>query len=169
MLIKIDEVRKANGVGAYQAGLALSLSIADICGMVEYPSIPKVGERFVKWCDNYIDFTDTTWGGDFALFESCNLCGDMLYALRCAFLHSGSDDVLATSHGSKTLHITRFTLVRPSTSLEEYGYRYTSSSTGSTVEFDIEYLCKLICDSAEKYYNNHPDKTLFDSHTCSFK
>lgn len=163
MVEKISDVKKANAAGAYQAGLALALSFPDICGQVEYPSCTQVGKRYVDWCNNYLDFSETSWGGDFAAND---LCGDMIYALRCAFLHSGNDDVLDTSHGGKTLTVTSFELVKPNGAIGQFGYRYKSSATEKTVEFDIEYLCDILCQGAEKYYDSYPDKTAFDSHNC---
>lgn len=52
---RIQEARKCLDNGLYEAALALALTLPDICGQVEYSAIKKVGERYTKWIDNFMD------------------------------------------------------------------------------------------------------------------
>ncbi len=51
---KIEDIKKALGNGAYLSALALTLTLPDIYGQVEYPDEKKVGERYVPWFNNYV-------------------------------------------------------------------------------------------------------------------
>ncbi len=161
MLRKVYEVRRALDAGAYQAAVALALSLPDICSQVEFPSEDKVGVRYPQWCNKYIDLNDAKVPikDQDIDFSDNELNEDTIYALRCAVLHSGNDEVLAQKHGQKNLKITDFKLVTPD---RNFGYRYGQSGTDVTCEINVKYICDLICDAVEKYYNGYANKTDFD-------
>ena len=103
---RIQEARNCIDNGLYEAALALALTLPDICGQVEYPALKKVGERYTKWIDDFVDskvlydqFFDEV--DDFKHLES-----EDIYKLRCAFLHSGDQDISSDT-------IDCFNLVRP--------------------------------------------------------
>lgn len=82
---RIQEARNCIDNGLYEAALALALTLPDICGQVEYPALKKVGERYTKWIDDFVDskvlydqFFDEV--DDFKHLES-----EDIYKLRCAF------------------------------------------------------------------------------------
>ena len=52
---RIQEARNCIDNGLYEAALALALTLPDICGQVEYPALKKVGERYTKWIDDFVD------------------------------------------------------------------------------------------------------------------
>ena len=152
---RIKEARKSLDNGLYEAALALALTLPDICGQVEYPAIKKVGERYTKWIDNFMDskvlydqFFDEV--GDFKYLESQDI-----YKLRCAFLHSGDQDISNDT-------IDCFNLVRPDglgavDGKASFGYRYgienrPDGSVKNTAQIDIKYLTEMICNAAEEYY-----------------
>jgi len=74
----LRDMLRALDADAQHSALALALTIPDICGSIEFPKEPKVGRRYTDWCD--------TWGKMLAV------SGADCYALRCAFLHSGSEE-----------------------------------------------------------------------------
>lgn len=74
----------------YAALLVMALAIPDICGWLE---TPKVGsqKRYEAWFDKYLlpAYKSSFHGPDFTF-----LTGSDCYALRCALLHEGTDEVL---------------------------------------------------------------------------
>lgn len=175
---RIREIYKCLDARLYEAALALSLTLPDICGQVEYPDL-GVAARYKKWVDNYIDKIkmgcncegwknsgideSVTAGERYPVFTSTNL-----YKLRCSFLHSGNDDIESD--------FMEFELVQPGSSkLVDYdghivAYAGTISMREEKTTFsfviDIDYLCKLLCESAENYMNSK-DEELFHSHVFS--
>ena len=51
---RIREIYKCLDARLYEAALALSLTLPDICGQIEYPDL-GVAARYKKWVNNYID------------------------------------------------------------------------------------------------------------------
>ena len=77
----------------WYASVILALTLPDICGNIEYPG-EYSGARYKKWCEKYLEpkYTHqvgTTQMGYVHKFLSASDC----YALRCALLHEGSDDI----------------------------------------------------------------------------
>lgn len=82
----IDDVRRAAGVGAWHAALALTLTLPEICAKAS-------GQRYPEWFDRYVApafrvpnsvLGDTGWDA---------ITGHDAYALRNAFHHAGNDDL----------------------------------------------------------------------------
>lgn len=192
MLNRIKEIRDCLEKGFYEAALALSLTLPDICGIVESPPGTGVGERYRNWIKNHVD--STVLGNP--VFSAVNVLGfvpndietltaDDIYNLRCSFLHSGDDDI-------KSDCINEFKLVKPGsmtikapihpigellpeellkrkdeTQEVSCGYRCeTRPENGQIVHkvcLDIKFLCDMLCDFAEKYYKSKPEGA-FDEH-----
>ncbi len=164
---RIQEARNCIDNGLYEAALALALTLPDICGQVEYPALKKVGERYTKWIDDFVDskvlydqFFDEV--DDFKHLQS-----EDIYKLRCAFLHSGDQDISSDT-------IDCFNLVRPDglgavEGKASFGYKYgiekqPDGSVKNTAQIDIKYLTEMICDAAEEYYKTKSPSD-FEEHT----
>ncbi len=164
MLSKGSDVKSALKAGAYQSALALALTLPDICGQVEYPNENSVGTRYSQWCEEYMNFADAHVGFG---TEPAKLNGTLCYALRCAFLHSGNDDILS-QRAARNSAITSFELLKPE-GLNGNGFAYRVGNQQVATQIDMSYLCDLICEAVEKYYNSHADKSIFEDHTCMVK
>ena len=100
ILDSVDDIYKALDSKAYLSALALALTIPDILSKVEYPEIRYVGERYVKWMDEFF-LTDEEEKARMEGNEPTDelgtvldkLDGQFFYELRCAFLHAGNNDV----------------------------------------------------------------------------
>lgn len=164
---RIQEARNCIDNGLYEAALALALTLPDICGQVEYPALKKVGERYTKWIDDFVDskgLYDPLFDavGGFEHLESQDI-----YKLRCAFLHSGDQDISSDT-------IDCFNLVRPGglgavEGKASFGYKYrienqTDGSVKNIAKIDIKYLTEMICDAAEEYYKTKSPSN-FEEHT----
>jgi len=78
----------------WYAAVMVALTLPDICGKIEHPA-DNSGARYKKWCEKYLEpkythFVGPSWMGG---FEHKFLSGSDCYALRCALLHEGSDEI----------------------------------------------------------------------------
>ena len=153
---RIQEARKCLDNGLYEAALALALTLPDICGQVEYPAIKKVGERYTKWIDNFMD-SKVLYDQFFDEFDDFkHLESQDIYKLRCAFLHSGDQDISSDTIGAVE-------------GKAYFGYKYgienqPDGSVKNTAQIDIKYLTEMICDAAEEYYKTKSPSD-FEEHT----
>ena len=76
----IDSLKRCLHDENYTAALMMCLSIPDICGKLENQQISST--RYIYWFDRYM----------FSKYKTF-LTGNDCYALRCAILHEGSQDI----------------------------------------------------------------------------
>jgi hypothetical protein len=77
----------------WYASVILALTLPDICGKIEFPD-EYSGARYKKWCKKYLEPKYTRQIGPKRMGSIHTfLSGDDCYALRCALLHEGSDDI----------------------------------------------------------------------------
>ncbi|EEY78886.1 hypothetical protein HMPREF0012_01755 [Acinetobacter calcoaceticus RUH2202] len=88
--------------------LFISLSLPDICGKIDNPNVGSK-QRTIEWFDKYLKPIYTRKRGA-AQTEYIFLSGTDFYALRCAYLHEGSDDIRGQK-AQETLE--RFKFVQP--------------------------------------------------------
>jgi hypothetical protein len=77
----LNSIRKSLQEENWYGALVLALIIPDICGKLEEPSLGSQA-RYAAWFETYL-------GQKYRGFLSGNDC----YALRCSYLHEGSDNV----------------------------------------------------------------------------
>jgi hypothetical protein len=81
--------RQAVAQQNFYAGLALALTLPDICGQIERPAETNIGTRYSEWFNSFMPANyvkASKWTGPLMSGVDC-------YALRCAYLHAGSLDV----------------------------------------------------------------------------
>ncbi|MCZ3129148.1 hypothetical protein NYY92_15275 [Acinetobacter baumannii] len=88
--------------------LFISLSLPDICGKIDEPTLGSK-QRTINWFNKYLKKIYTIKIGPNRI-EHTFLSGSDFYALRCAYLHEGSDDI--TSQIAKET-LERFKFVQP--------------------------------------------------------
>lgn len=147
----INDISKALDNECLFSALALALTIPDICGKILYPD-KRNGERYKLWYNEYI--------GDYEKSPDENsnrmpyMSGQLCYALRCAFLHSGNTDV-AKEYADFTLD--DFTLITESKKpfdiycdgaslVEDF-----NGSVKSKYEVNVRRLCCILTWSAEAF------------------
>lgn len=88
MLRFTSAVRKSLETHNWYGALAVTLTLPDICGKIDYPEI-KSRERYARWFDEHLKPYYTTVN-----HRRVNvfLSGSDCYALRCSYLHLGGDD-----------------------------------------------------------------------------
>jgi hypothetical protein len=85
----IVSINKSLQTENWYAALSMALTAPDICGWLKNPNTGSQ-KRYESWFDQYLlsKYKSPFHGSDFTL-----LTGSDCYALRCAYLHEGTDDV----------------------------------------------------------------------------
>jgi hypothetical protein len=120
----------------WYAALFMSLTMPDICGNLSYPS-KKSDDRYKAWFDEYLSkkYTRVVGGQHQHVFLSAPDC----YALRCALLHAGSDDV--TGQKAKDV-LTRFSFSTRSSHCNQIG---------SILLLNVSKFCEDIVDAISEW------------------
>ena len=86
----LTSVEKSIQTENWYAALTMSLTLPDICGWLTTPDV-KSQKRYETWFNTYLlpNYKSQFHGPEFTF-----LSGSDCYALRCAFLHEGTDEVL---------------------------------------------------------------------------
>lgn len=113
----VGDINRAAEANAWYAALALALALPDVCGAVEYPNA-RIGKRYTDWCDKFVSPHDK------------NLTGADYYVLRCAFLHTGTDEI-QKQHGAYADARMRHIYLTRSGSVSFSGVRKLEVSPGS--------------------------------------
>ncbi len=147
----IKDINKSLDSECLFSALALALTIPDICGKILYPE-KKTGVRYKLWYNEYIG--DYEKSPDEKSRRMPYMSGELCYALRCAFLHSGDTDV-AKEYADFTLD--DFILITESKKpFDIYGDSASLShefdgATISTYEVNVRRLCCILKWSAEAF------------------
>ncbi len=189
MLSKIKEIRKALENNMPQCALALVLTLPDICGQVEYPNEAGVGKRYMNWLEKYIsaDAFNANYDGALTTFNDGEdpkfpkIDSNAIYKLRCEFLHSGDVEIENDNKVSRDNYLDEFifTEIGAMDLKNEKGFgarggyisyieKNDMDSVIRTYQMDPKYLCEVICDAVEKYYDSSTDKAVFDEHSVKF-
>lgn len=173
MLDKINDINIALNNKSYLSALALSLTLPDVCGKIEYPHFKNQNrKRYVAWFDDWVShyFADNTgWTDDYKA-KNPIFTGKMCYSLRCSFLHDGNSDIKNWGEQEDTdfYYSYEFELAvggadKRGLSLENPNNHNSKILKTETVRVNIDKLCKCICLSAEKYYREK-DPNIFKDH-----
>ncbi len=86
----VQSIEKSIQTENWYAAIAMALAIPDICGWIETPTVGSQ-KRYEAWFNKYLlpAYKSPFHGPDFTF-----LSGSDCYALRCALLHEGTDEVL---------------------------------------------------------------------------
>lgn len=167
---KIASVRLALKNELYEPALALALSLPDICGSIEYPN-DSVTDRYIKWSNQYISMCKNSGAKD-------EFSGAALYQLRCKFLHNGHSNIYKDEGKTYTrVHFSSFELMAPSKDrlnreLMSTIKTYQDDQTGEityTATMNLYYLIESLCEAAENFLDQWPDKAVFDDHSVQIK
>lgn len=107
----LEDIKLASKNKAYFSALALTLTIPDICGKIEYKNLNDK-EKYIKWFNDWVyKYVEIPKGKDelFNKFDELAIFnGEVCYALRCAYLHSGNYELKECGKGR--IKISRFEL-----------------------------------------------------------
>jgi len=140
----IGSIERALSAEIWQPALALSLSVPDILGQIEYPELSgrgKTGARYEQWFDTWV--VPALYSGQWAHFAGI-MNGQDCYAFRCSYLHVG-ESLLDEPHKSQWQRI-----VPTPGDLYHFGHEEllgvkTSLCVGVTP------FCSAVCEAARSW------------------
>lgn len=125
----------------WYAGLTLALALPDICGFLD--DRPKGRRRYLDWCAKYLTPRYTRRIGAQGV-EHVFLHPEDCYALRCALLHSGTDEI-ADQEIAKALQ--RFHFVVPPLG----GGVIHCNQRQSALQLQVDIFCRDLCDGVSQW------------------
>lgn len=142
----IHAIRAAVKDRNWYAALVLALALPDICGRLQSPG-SRPGVRYAAWWERYAmpKYMGSKPGADDLVPY---LSGADAYALRCAFLHEGSDDITA-QHARETLKRVHFVEPPPRWTVHMNG------GTTTTLQVQVDIFCEDVCVGAEQWWADH--------------
>ncbi|VXA96380.1 hypothetical protein [Bacillus altitudinis] len=179
MLDLIKDIENALRNKSYLSALALSLTLPDICGKIEYPQFKNkngyrnVGEQYKMWFDNWVNhyYADNTWWtDDYSKAKNPYFTGEMCYSLRCSFLHAGNSAVKEWGEKEDDEHRYYYEFKLGIGGVDSFGSSWSSSVCNNgkiiktkSVTINIDKLCEYICLAAKTYYKEK-DASDFEKH-----
>ena len=142
MLHLVSSVREAVANRNWYASLGLSLALPDICGFLESPASGSQ-KRYVAWCNRDLVPKYTAAVGAQRKVHVF-LSGEDCYALRCAFLHEGADDIVR-QRARKALDTFDFVAPRP-------GIVMHMNQLVNKLQLQIDMFCEDVCQAAESWW-----------------
>lgn len=160
-LARIDEIEKCLAKECYFAALSLTLTLPDICGKAEHPQ-KKVGDRYREWYDEYVGkYEKPSFPQN---FDTPYLSGEVVYKLRCSFLHSGNPSIDASGIKDENCRVDCFA-IRYGTSLSgdtshvSYFYRDEKWEPHyREYDMNLRVFCMKVSRVAKSYYLENKDK-----------
>ncbi len=135
--VYLMDMLRASQAGAQHSALALALALPDICASIEYPNEPKVGVRYRNWCNEWAKLV--------------SVAGVDCYALRCAYLHSGSDEFSGPSAAQAIFERIEFTLGQVGGVWVSQALPPSSPGAKQTARIPIETFCRDMATSADAW------------------
>ena len=134
----VDSIETSLKDKNYHAALFVALSLPDICGKID-----ELGEqskaRFVQWYDTYVKKYYCKEDG------TCTLSGSDCYALRCAFLHEGGDDV-GGLRSQDVVEKFEFVVITPVIT-----YHNVASDGGAKLQLNVVDFCKDVVRACNEW------------------
>lgn len=146
----INDVKQCLNNKAYYAALTLSLALPDICSTLEFPEIKNNSKmRYKKWLEKYFfDIHDD--------YKNVMKSGDV-YALRCAYLHNGSDRL--ENHSAREI-LNKFRFIHA----PENWFVHLNSLINNgvnTLQLDVREFCNEILDAVNSFlYLNKENESI---------
>ncbi|MFI3227991.1 MAG: hypothetical protein R3Y09_11390 [Clostridia bacterium] len=153
----IRDIENALEKEVYLSALALSLTLPDICGKVEFPTIKSTKQRYIKWYDKHI--TNNNYPDEHD--EALKFNGEKCYELRCSYLHAGEVEQLVGIQDFQLIIINKTHPIVYGGSCDTTYIDQNENKT-YTIQQDVAQLCYWIYKCAEVFYKQHENKEVFD-------
>ena len=169
LLQLIEDMNRALDHDCYFSALAIALMLPDICGRAKYHTEGKA--RYINWYNEYVGRYEKSPKNEDCPdeVEMPYLSGEVVYSLRCSFLHQGNPNIEYAKIKDDTCKLDRFTLLIQKKN-EFDSYLDTASVTSQGVdpeameetersyEVNIRRLCLVLSLCASAYYREFPDQ-----------
>lgn len=145
----------------WYSALTLALTIPDICGRISYPEFEKKSEkRYVKWFDKYMlhhyEIKLPVMPDEYDVIapeqKRTLISGGDCYALRCALLHEGRNDV--TSQRARRAKVSKFEFAIEEELMTDCWYM------DGVIIVNLKKFCHRVCEGVtawNKEYENNTD------------
>lgn len=128
----LDEIARAVAAGFYYVGVALTLTLPDVCAGLESPDGRTTGDRYKAWCRKWIP------PGSYFLTE------DDLYSMRCGVIHQGQLGI-----PSRPISRVLFTLRTPAGNVYHNNLMMIGSHTA--LNLDAVLFCNEMADAVRRW------------------
>lgn len=139
--VYVMDMLRSLSAGAQHSALALALALPDICGSIEYPTERKVGVRYANWCN--------TWGKMLAV------SGADCYALRCAYLHNGSEEFSGPAAVAALFERIHFTIGQVEGVWKSQALPAEALGAKQTARIPVETFCRDMATSVDAWCRAH--------------
>ena len=130
----------------WYGALTLALTLPDICGRMESPALGSQ-RRYEVWWDKYcLDKYRSEVGPSRQIFTF--LSGADCYALRCAYLHEGGDDISA-QRARDAIH--RFHFITPPENNNFIHNNFINRNGISVLQLQIDAFANDICEGVARW------------------
>ncbi|MBR7780641.1 hypothetical protein [Undibacterium luofuense] len=146
----VNSIRASIESNNWHAALTLAMTLPDICGCLENPSMGSKA-RYVAWYDQFmLKRYQSSLGPSKQLHTF--LYGSDCYALRCAYLHQGEFGIEDQS-ARKTLDKFHFIVPPGKNSIIHM------NQCGNTLQLQIDIFCLDVCASVEEWMSMQSGKS----------
>ncbi len=161
LLNLVNDMDKALDDNCYFAALSIALMLPDICGKAEFPNENSSKKRYVEWYDMWIGKHECSpREKDETVMPY--LSGEVVYQLRCAFLHQGNPNIDKDKIIAPENKIDEFELIIESKQeFDIYCDSSCVSNLGRSYSVHIRRLCMIIGLSVKAYYRDNKGKFNF--------
>ena len=142
----IEAVRSSVSEKNWYAALSTALILPDICGRLQNPA-KLSGVRYAEWFNTHMAIRYShpdEDGGPHRQFLAGNDC----YALRCAYLHEGGDDILSQS--------AREALQRFQFCVPPGNNTFHCNDRDGVLQLQVDIFCRDLADGAENWLDIIP-------------
>jgi hypothetical protein len=137
----LEALERSTSSENWYGALFVALSLPDICGKIDYPKDGSK-KRYAAWFEKYI-LPRYTYRLGLEQGERVFLTGNDCYALRCAFLHEGSDD---TSRQRAREAVDKFHFI-----VAPKGLTIHCNMINTGLKLQVDIFCKDIADGVRKW------------------
>lgn len=138
----IDALETSLDTQNWYSVLFISLTLPDICGKIDEPNETSK-KRTINWFNKYLKPIYTSnIGPDHR--EHIFLSGSDFYALRCAYLHEGRDDI--TSQNAQEI-LEKFKFIQPITN----NTCIHRNQNHTTLQLQVDQFGKEVLDALRKW------------------
>ena len=155
------------------AALALALTLPDVCGKAEYPDEDSSKKRYINWYNEYIGqiLREMSRSEKKGLADLPYLSGELVYQLRCSFLHSGDTDIDISRINEEPNQITEFNLllcandsVWDVSTASDLQYGQDGDVIYRRFDVNVTDICRVLSGVALRFFERNKGKFNFFSY-----
>ncbi len=145
-----DALRNSIATKNYYAALALAITLPDVCGRITAGRASKA--QYVAWIKSYLPADYWRLGEGASLFGRPwpRTTPEDFYALRCAYLHEGTDDI-TDQRVRQALDQFRFVVSKGGITSHQNPTVIGPAGNRFVLPLDVTEFCREICAGVEAW------------------